>query len=121
MRGTVTAEHKRWRGRYLRIGFFSFVSPTKKSKTWQAIARPVRAFAVKQSTSGRSIAGAKVALNTDGQNDCCACYRNLREPVSHVQARRRLTPRRDCDDWGFRGSLARIVIRQFPRRIGAFG
>src|SRR5262245_31465277 len=28
------------RGRYLRIGFFSFVLPTKKSKTWQAIARP---------------------------------------------------------------------------------
>src|SRR5262245_53030073 len=27
------------RGRYLRIGFFSFVSPTEKSKSWQAIAR----------------------------------------------------------------------------------
>src|SRR4029453_9191535 len=34
------ASRDAWRGRYLRIGFFSFVSPTKKSKTWQAIARP---------------------------------------------------------------------------------
>src|SRR5262245_2960898 len=50
MRGRCN-KHKRWifiasgdtcRGRYLRIGFFSFVSTTKKSKTLQAIARPCR-------------------------------------------------------------------------------
>src|SRR5262245_33518007 len=53
MRGTVIARRDvtntapdfiasgdTWLGRYLRIGFFSFVSPTKKNKTWQAIARP---------------------------------------------------------------------------------
>src|SRR5262249_26245246 len=30
--------------RYLRIGIFSFVSPSPKNKTWQAIARPCGAF-----------------------------------------------------------------------------
>jgi len=32
----------------------------------------------------------------DKKNDCYACYRILREPLSPVQARRRLTSCRDC-------------------------
>jgi hypothetical protein len=39
----------------------------KIAKTWGTIARPVRAFAIKQSTGGRAIAGAKAAFNTDVQ------------------------------------------------------
>jgi ABC-type branched-subunit amino acid transport system substrate-binding protein len=35
--------------------------------TWRAIARLAWALAIKQSTSGRAIADAKAAFNTDGQ------------------------------------------------------
>src|SRR5215467_14647250 len=82
-----------------------------KKQNLASYRKTARAFVV----SNRQVAGLlpvqKAALNTDGQNDCCACYRNLREPLSYTQARRRLTVLRDHEDWGLRGSPARTAIR----------
>src|SRR5262245_38547349 len=62
-------------------------------------------------TGGWAIAGAKRPSARIDKNDRYACYRILREPLSHVEAQQRLTPGHDCEDWSFRGSLDRNAVR----------
>src|SRR5262249_41126764 len=101
--------------------FFLFCITDGKKQILASYRKTVWAFVITNRPVGRAIAGAKAALNTDEQNDCCARYRNLHQPLSHTQARRRLTLLRDCEDWGLRGSPARTALHRFPRRIGALG
>src|SRR5215471_2899134 len=85
-----------------------------KKQNLASYRKTVRAFVV----SNRQVTGLlpvqKAALNTDGQNDCCACYRNLREPLSYTQARRRLTVLRDHEDWGFEVRLLELPSVNSP-------
>src|SRR5215468_10793686 len=101
-----TIKRKAWSIPLYRLFLFGIAD--EKKQNLASYRKTVRAFVISNRPVAGLFAGAKAALNTDGHNDCCGCYRNLREPFSHTRARRRLTLLRNCEDWGLRGSPARI-------------